>query len=149
MNKVLKKILFLEKKYWYSRTWIEVLQEKIPKVHHTVVWHLFGQFEISHFIISCLAHLEMDLKLFIDKKLLNHLDKYGGAYDEIPKDTLYCDACPYQGRSLVAKFFYGYQSAGYCYLENKGDFSFFNGTTILWDGCKACNINMWDGEDEE
>ena len=56
----------------------------------------------------------------------------------IPKETFYCEGCMYKGRSKLAKFFFGYQSCGYCYYLGKGDFSFIKPTMILWDGCKEC-----------
>ena len=101
------------------------------------------------FLISSLCEFEMQLKLIFDEDFRHQVDNSDTVFvsagqdksyaeENIPKNTFYCEDCIYKGRSKLAKFFYGYQSCGYCYYIGKGDFSFSKPTTILWDGCKEC-----------
>lgn len=113
------------------------------------------------FIISSLCELEMNIPLLFDaefRDLINYSDiiqKYpineekSKAQLLIPENTFYCEGCPFESRSKLAIFFYGYQSAGYCYYLGKGDFSYIKPTDILWDGCKECGINEDVEFDEE
>ena len=101
------------------------------------------------FILCSLCELEMQIKLIFDEEFRHQINSsdtvfvsagqeksYAEQY--IPKDTFYCEDCTYSGHSRLAKFFFGYQSCGYCYYLCKGDFSFLKPTTLLWDGCKEC-----------
>ena len=101
------------------------------------------------FILKSLCELEMQVKLILDEEFRHYVDcadtvfvsagqKESYAQENIPKNTFYCEGCMYKGRSKLAKFFFGYQSCGYCYYLGKGDFSFSKATTLLWDGCKEC-----------
>ena len=103
------------------------------------------------FLISSLCEFEMQLELILDEDFRHKVDSSdivfvsagqdkSYAEEYIPKDTFYCEDCIYGGRSKLAKFFYGYQSCGYCYYLGKGDFSFSKPTSILWDGCKECGM---------
>lgn len=103
-----------------------------------------------HFIISTLCDIEMGIKLLFDKDFKEHLDscnikviddKYFPYEYNIPKNTFYCEDCPYRTRSHIATFLLGNQSNGYCYYINNGDYRFINPTDLLWDGCKSCDID--------
>lgn len=92
--------------------------------------------------INKLCEVEMTLRWTADRKLLASTGK-------IP-DGIYCYAehtCPFWSFSRVARFFYGDQLSGYCYLMNEGDFN--SDTMILWDQCKCCGINDEEDYDEE
>lgn len=107
-------------------------------------------------LIDTLCYLEMNLKLAKDPELRDSL--YSGdvsvgpehkswCQTQIPENTLYCEGCPFQGRSSIARFFYGSQMSGFCYYLNQGDFTFGHPTDILWDGCKCCGVGEdldWD-----
>ena len=67
----------------------------------------------------------------------------------IPKNTDYCGGCEFRAYSHLAEFFFGPQECSYCYYLGKGDFSYYNATRLLFDGCKECGEFIWDGEDEE
>lgn len=88
-------------------------------------------------LISFLCLIELipkTIHCFAPGKVFRNLRK-------IP-DGIYCynskQICPFWGYSKVAKFFYGYQSSGYCHLIGQGDFN--SDTLILWDQYKCCNI---------
>lgn len=132
------------------KSWFEVIHLKFRNI---IAYLTYDKKWIwIDFIVSLLAHAEMDLKFLFDKELqealvcCNVIIKDGKSKAEllIPKRTLYCEDCPYKGTSKVAKFFYGHQMCGYCYYLGKGDFSFINATDILWDGCKSCGIGEED-----
>ena len=77
--------------------------------------------------------------------------KVFGNFGKIP-EGIYCyegfnNVCPYWNFSRIATFFYGKQSAGYCYYLNEGDFN--SDTMILWDMCKCCGVNDEEDIDEE
>lgn len=132
-----------------NSSWMEVIHKKFQDI---IAWLIYDKEWIwVEFFISLLAQAEMELKFLLDKELQENLigcnvsvNGKSKAETLIPKRTLYCEGCPYKSRSCVARFFYGYQSSGYCYYLGKGDFSFYNATLILWDGCKECGI----GEDD-
>ena len=113
------------------------------------------------YIISLLATVEMEVPLIFDSKFrrecntsdtvwVNPPQKEEGSLASrvIPKDTFYCEGCYFEGRSEIARFFYGSQCCGYCYYLGKGDFSFLRPTELLWDGCKECNRFEFEEEDE-
>ena len=61
----------------------------------------------------------------------------------IPKNTPYCDGCPYWDYNPMAHD----QEYGYCHYIGCGDSKsrlwglyWTKGTLLLWDGCKECNI---------
>lgn len=107
-------------------------------------------------VICLLCEVEMYLKVALDSEFKERLDTcdIGGngstdALDSIPKNSFYCQGCPFYNVSKIASFFYGKQMDGYCYYLGKGDFTFFHGTMLLWDGCKECGINEFDEDTEE
>jgi hypothetical protein len=106
------------------------------------------------FVISLLSTIEVEMKIAKDKEFIHELNTADTrrispppeeletyAQRVIPKNTLYCQGCPFYTYSKVARFFYGEQCDGYCYYLGKGDFSFIRPTELLWDGCKECGIN--------
>lgn len=108
-------------------------------------------------IIDTLCYFEMNLKLCKDKEFRDNL--YSGdvsiskeheswCSSQIPKNTFYCERCPFYAKSNIANFFYGEQMDGYCYYLNRGDFTFGHPTDILWDGCKCCDMFEDIPEDE-
>ena len=112
------------------------------------------------FIISGLCEIEMEIPLIFDRTLRDtveyadiirtypEVERESQAQILIPKNTFYCEDCPFKSHSRLAMLFYGYQSCGYCYYLGKGDFSFSRPTMILWDGCKECGINDYEGEED-
>lgn len=112
-------------------------------------------------IIDTLCYLEMNLKLCKNKQLRD--DLYTGdvsvnqeheswCMTQIPKNTFYCEGCPFRQTSAIARFCYGEQMDGFCYYLNQGDFTFGHPTDILWDGCKCCGIGEeinWDKQHVE
>ena len=122
---------------------IEIIQDLISFLIYDLNWVWL------EFILKSLCELEMQIKLIFDEEFRHYVDcadtvfvsagqKESYADENIPKETFYCEDCMYKGRSKLAKFFFGYQSCGYCYYLGKGDFSFSKATTLLWDGCKEC-----------
>jgi len=98
-------------------------------------------------LIDTLCYLEMNLKLAKDPEFRDELfsgdicvgpKQESWCQTQIPENTLYCEGCPFRGRSKVAEFFYGDQMDGWCYYLNRGDFTFGHPTDILWDCCKCC-----------
>ena len=107
-------------------------------------------------LLCTLAELEVHLRLAKDQELFEKVDSahcFNKELDDIiattiiPKNTFYCQDCPFKTRSKIARFFFGDDFEGYCYFLGRGDFSYINPTDILWDGCKCCNVN--DDFDEE
>jgi hypothetical protein len=100
-------------------------------------------------LIDALCHIEVNIRLAKNKELLENL-RYGDVcpgpeytcwnHQQIPKNELYCNGCPFHTISKVATFFYGEQFAGYCHYMNTGDFSFAHPTDTLWDWCKHCGV---------
>lgn len=105
-------------------------------------------------LLCTLCDLEMSFNQFKDKELQETISLCSTWSDGseisdgealIPTNTLYCEYCPFQDRSTLARFFFGSHWAGYCHYLKRGDYSFVSPTMILWDGCKECGI----GEDIE
>ena len=93
--------------------------------------------------INALCMLEMKLLWTADRKV----SAFGG---KIP-EGIYCyashEVCPFWAYSRIARFFYGVQCSGFCYLLCEGDFN--SDTLILWDQCKCCGINDEEDYEEE
>ena len=132
------------------KSWFEVIHLKFINIIAYLTYD--RRWVWIDFVISLLAHAEMNLKFLFNKELQEALEccdvvvngEHSKAELLIPKRTLYCESCPYKSVSKIAKFFYGYQMCGYCYYLGKGDFSFIHPTDLLWDGCKACGIGEED-----
>jgi len=123
---------------------------------HTAFKDLIGMLVYDYdwvwldWLIDILCYIEVETKLAKDSVLRNLL--IASAYnpdDYIPKNTDYCEDCPFLTYSKIAEFFYGGQLAGYCYFMKSGDFSFSKSTLNLWDGCKECCINDFEDDDYE
>ena len=135
---------------------IQNILHKLSIIRTNFFFKIYSRIEFLNFIIAMLCEIEVKLKLLFDKEFRENLQtvNVGNIYDDksdwqrnIPKDTMYCEDCPYGGYSNIANFFYGHMSTGYCYYLNQGDFTYGNATELLWDGCKECDTFMW-GEDE-
>ena len=135
---------------------IEELLFKLSVLRINFFYEIYSRIEFLNFIIAMLCEIEVKLKLLFNKEFRENLQtvNVGNAYDDlsdwqrnIPKNTIYCEDCPYKTYSKIAKFFYGSQFDGYCYYLNQGDFTYGNATELLWDGCKECDTFMWS-EDE-
>jgi hypothetical protein len=134
--------------------------EKIKEKIQTLIAYLIYDREWNwlHLTISTLCDLEMQIPLLQDRDFKYDLDiadmvppsekeSKSFAEENIPKQSLYCQGCPYIGRSNIARTLLGDQACGYCYYLGKGDYSFIRGTAILWDGCKECG--RYEFEDDE
>lgn len=135
---------------------MEKIKEKIQNLISYLIWD--REWYWLHLLISTLCDLEMQGKLLKDIDFKDEIDfsdiirtsageEYTRASINIPKNTFYCDDCPYADRSKIATALLGHQSAGYCYYLGKGDYSFVKATSILWDGCKECG--RYSFEDDE
>lgn len=111
-----------------------------------------------HYIISTLCDLEMGWKMVMDEQWRSDIEamditvKARGTCDwqeNIPKDSLYCEGCPYKDHSVLADFFFGSQCNGYCWFLGKGDYSFIRPTELIWDGCKDCGMYLFGDDIEE
>lgn len=146
----------------------EINWKELPSNLHKKFRNLIAMFIYERnwywleYLISLLATIEMELPLVFDKDFRRECntsdtvcvnppqeEKGSLASRVIPKDIFYCEGCYFEGRSEIARFFYGYQCCGYCYYLGKGDFSFLRPTELLWDGCKECNKFEFEGEVEE
>lgn len=134
--------------YWWERYTKKTLLEKLHIQFNNFI--AFLTYDLGwkwlDYCISYLCDVEMGLDFDDDLKELVKLAKEIYSKAEvtehiIPEKTFYCEDCPFQSRSKVANFFYGYQLSGYCYYLGKGDYSYEKPTDILWDGCKCCGIN--------
>ena len=128
-----------------DKSWLTIFHMKFKDI---IAYLIYDRKWIwLEWLISSLAHTEMELKLVFDKELKEEIEQ--SDYTAIPKQSLYCqsgpDFCPFGVfTSSIAKFFYGSQCDGYCYYLSKGDFSFNRPTDLLWDGCKECGIGVED-----
>lgn len=140
-----------------DKSWLQVIHMKFRDCISYLTYDL--KWVWLDFFISLLCDIEMKFRFIFDSKGRDDLitadignDEIGtDAEDNIPKNSFYCQGCPYSGRSKIAWFFYGEHSVGYCYYLERGDFSFLRPTDLLWDGCKECGINedIDDIEEEE
>lgn len=162
MLKFLKRLKQTKEVPWYdSYKEKKTILQKIHETFRCLIAHLIWDrnWIWLEACISILCDFEMSLEVIKDKEFREELATMNVCVDEehnttaslnIPDDPMYCEYCPYQARSSVATFFYGYQSSGYCYYMGKGDYSFINPTDLLWDGCKCCGVNCnWDKLEEE
>lgn len=120
------------------------------------MFEIYNERPLIEFLISSICELEMHIPIIKNEELRDNINTsdvvnmYTNttmAQEKIPKDTLYCGNCPFQGHSKIASLIFGSQYSGYCYYLGKGDFSFIRPTSLLWDGCKECGIEF--EEDEE
>ena len=118
---------------------------------------IYSRIPLLEWFLHSLCELEMTFKLLFDKEFKENLDTMNvcNKYSKntfwqrtIPKNTMYCDGCKFGAYSKLAEFFFGPHGCSYCYYLGKGDFSYYNSTMLLFDGCKECGEFMWDGEDE-
>ena len=118
---------------------------------------IYNKIPFLEWLLHSLCELEMTFKLLLDKEFKLELDTMNVLHKSsdmtewqeiIPKNTDYCGSCKFKAYSKLAEFFFGHQSNSYCYYLGKGDFSYYNPTRLLFDGCKECVEFMWDGEDE-
>ena len=100
-------------------------------------------------IIASLSELEIGIYLLTHTEVRNRInrctitsskDEIWYAYQVIPKNSFYCETCPFWAYSKIAKFFYGEQTDGYCFFLGKGDFSYIRPTDLLWDQVKCCGL---------
>lgn len=112
-----------------------------------ITWLIFDKNQLwLHLIIDILCQIEMYMKILFDNLWFDNLSKQSNynivnsAREFIPRNTMYCEDCPFIAKSALATFFFGEQCNGYCYFLGRGDFSFVSPTTILWDGCKECGL---------
>ena len=119
---------------------------------------IYDKIPFLEWVLCSLCELEMTFKLLLDKEFKLKLDTMNVLHkstdmtmwqETIPKNTMYCYGCEFGGYSRLAEFLFGLQGCSYCYYLGKGDFSYYNPTRLLFDGCKECGEFMWDGEDEE
>ena len=118
---------------------------------------IYDKIPLLEWILHSLCELEMTFKLLLDKDFKLKLDTMNILHrssdmtcwqETIPKNTDYCGSCKFKAYSKLAEFFFGHSGCSYCYYLGKGDFSYYNATGLLFDGCKECGEFMWDGEDE-
>ena len=119
---------------------------------------IYNKIPFLEWLLHSLCELEMTFKLLLDKDFKLELDTMNVLHKSsdmtewqeiIPKNTDYCGSCKFKAYSKLAEFFFGPQGCSYCYYLGKGDFSYYNSTRLLFDGCKECGEFMWDGEDGE
>ena len=117
---------------------------------------IYDKVPFLEWVLCSLCELEMTFKLLLGKKFKYKLDTMNVLHkssdltvwqETIPKNTMYCGDCEFRAYSHLAEFFFGPQGHSYCYYLGKGDFSYYNPTRLLFDGCKECGEFMWDGED--
>ena len=118
---------------------------------------IYDKVPFLEWVLCSLCELEMTFKLLLDKEFKYKLDTMNVLHkssdltewqETIPKNTMYCGDCEFRAYSHLAEFFFGPQGHSYCYYLGKGDFSYYNPTMLLFDGCKECGEFMWDGEGE-
>lgn len=76
------------------------------------------------------------------RRYLKHPDRHR------PKDLLRCSGCPFGDTHEFIYENISSQLSGWCHYLNTGDFM-PEGTSILWDGCRECDMNMTAEEEEE
>lgn len=164
LNKIIAKYI-IEPIDEYSAEFYEIdgisLRELKKYLHihfNNFLFMIYDKCPILEWMLCSLCEAEMQLKAVFDKEFKDYLDTCNvGVGDtfksqamlDIPKNSFYCSNCPFSDRSKIASFIFGEQSSGYCYYLGKGDFTFINPTTILWDGCKECGINEDIEEENE
>ena len=103
---------------------IQNISHKLSIIRTNFLFEIYSRIELLNFIIAMLCEIEVKSKLLFDKEFRENLQtvNVGNIYDNksdwqrnIPKDTMYCEDCPYKTYSNIANFFYGKQCDGYCY----------------------------------
>lgn len=145
---VIKLILKSIKKYGDYETYClnnnkEIkLSEYLHVYFVDLLYNIYNNHPVIEYILTLLCEIEINIKLIRNKTMKKTVELLPYEFlEKIPKNTLYCNGCPYIDRSKIAEFLFGHQLCGYCHYLKQGDFTFVRHTDILWDFCKECGIN--------
>jgi hypothetical protein len=159
MSKIKKyflKLLKLEKQYCWQPTWLDELRMNWNIKRANFFFAIYNNISFLEWFLKSLCELEMSFRLMLDKEFKDRLDTCGVVnaktekcdwQETIPENSMYCEGCEYWDWSHLAAFFFG--NGAYCYFIGKGDWSYVKPTMLLFDGCKECNLQEYEPDEDE